>query len=189
MAHARRYFGIAVLSAAFVGCDGGKAMPTSPSAGMPPTAPAPSPPPTPDAPARGEISLISTSVPPGTILTVRECPPDEFGIIRLCTEDLRMTFAVLLDRDVTGALVQVVLANDSQGCAFALSAPATLIAGTRAEITASVVNLFLANDIEPIGSFTPCPLPASVTRMVVTLRTRTSYVLTQDFFHRYTLAR
>jgi hypothetical protein len=100
-----------------------------------------------------------------------------------------MTFAVLLDRDVTGALAQVVLADDSQGCAFALSAPTTLIAGTRAEITASVVSLFLADDIEPLGSFTPCALPASVSRMVVTLRTRTSFVLAQELFHRYTLVR
>ena len=181
MGYARRCFGIAMLSAAFVGCDAGEAIPTSPSA--PPTVAAPPPP----VPARGEISLISASVPPGATLTVRECQPDEFGIIRLCTEELRMTFAVLLDRDVTGALVQVVLASDSQGCAFALSAPATLIAGTQAEITASVVNLFVADDIEPIGSFTPCALPASVTRMVVTLRTRTSYFLSQEFSQRYTL--
>lgn len=149
--------------------------------GPPPIAPTP--------PVTGTITLSSIVPANGTTLTIFDCDPTlpagaigPLHEIGLCTDQLRMTFDLEVDRDITDAYLKVQLLDGSKLCAITSGGRAPLSAGTRTQRTTSPVVL---SDHPELQS--PCALPVTTTRIRVELQDGivNRQLLAQEFDYTY----
>ena len=131
--------------------------------------------------ALGRMEL-TTNRPDGGTLVVKFCPGEANPIP--CTEDLQMTFSVVLNRDIDRARVWTEFYSATgQLCAGASTAFVPMTAGTAVTVTAPSIYLSLQG-----GATSQCGLPAQTTRMVAHLLDWASHgdVLTEEFSKTYT---
>ena len=141
------------------------------------------------APAESAIAIASIAPADGSTLRVDACPEQEPQ--GLCTDDLRVTFSVLPERDLAQARISVTFyEGDLRGrqCATATSETLDLIAGRRASMTVSRVDLILGGDAA--ARTAACELPATTHVMRATLvQDPNQRSHSEDFGSVYTFAR
>ena len=123
-------------------CGGSPSSPTAPivpfAGPLPPSGPTP-------AVRNGEITLVAANPAPGGRVTLGSCPegfnrPNHAPTAQLfCSDDLRMTFDVVVDRDIPNAMLSLTFSDGYQDCAFATSPRLALTAGGRVSAAASSV--------------------------------------------------
>jgi hypothetical protein len=149
---------VVVLSA----CSGSdSAMPTAPSAPSSPSAPALPSPPT-SGPGSGTIFIRELSPAAGATLMVRsDCPAGH--VTRVCAEDWRGTFDVLVDRDMTNAVLTVYFYDGQTTCGYTAGTLDIVPAGKR--VSFSVYPIVVKD-----GWFAqPCRLPFTTHRIEAVL--------------------
>jgi hypothetical protein len=105
---------------------------------------------------------LTTNRPDGAMLVVNTCPSE--GDLFPCTDDLQMTFSVVLNRDIDRAIVSTQFyTTTGRLCAAANTQIASLSAGTPLALTASAVSVPLP------GTSPECGLPVQTTLMVAHL--------------------
>lgn len=170
---AARYVTLSAL-VALVGC--GPSLPTAPS-GPPPTPPPPVVPPPAPNPVVGEISVRSIVPGPGASFGVRDCTPpgngEDFKVV--CSDGPRMTFDVVINRDIPAAILTVGFYDGNRRCGMAYSDQTVVAAGTRFTLNTDSV------DLSEEGRPLICNLPATTTTLRVQLWSGGSMFLTQDF--------
>jgi hypothetical protein len=171
------------------GCDG----PSSLIAVAPsPIAPAPTSP----QPLGGEIRLVTVTHPAGRTLLLEECGPSWTGIrgTHLCNDEWRGTFEVLLDDDLTNAIVTVSFFDGDERCGLIYVPDHTFAAGRERLVSTSTAIYFT---YEPEGYDSPalvqrCEVPRTTTRLVVEVwgaAYRAAPLLRRDFVYGYTFVR
>lgn len=151
---------VAILSA----CSGSDyATPTAPSAPSSSTAPVPPSPPT-SGPGSGTIAVRELSPAPGAMLAVRsDCPAG--SVTRMCIDQWRGTFDVIVDREMTNAVLNVRFYDGQTICGYGTTGFDIVPAGTSVPFT---VNRIVLSD--EFGTFKqPCRLPATTNRIEVVL--------------------
>ena len=168
------------LSAILSAC--GSSTPTAPSRPTVVT-PAPAPSPAPPSAARGEITIREISPGSGATLTVRAC--DSGNITRICTDQWRGTFEVVMDGGMSNAVLTVSFYNGPTRCGYAADTRDVVTAGSRVLFSPSMI--YLSDDYGmPVP---PCPFPANTTRMVAELWSDSdNTTLRQEFANVYTFA-
>ena len=172
------------LGACSPGNQHGNWRPTAPSTLMP------NPPAPPPQMVNGEIAVGSLSPGPGAIVGVFDCDPTlplagsrPAHVIGFCTYELRMTFAVLVDRAIPDARLTVELRSGDRRCAFGMTG-ASLTAGNRTAMTA--VEFVFSDDPRILQ---PCEFPATTDRVIVELvGLSAGGLLRQEFPYAYTFA-
>lgn len=147
---------VAVLSA----CRGSDyATPTAPSPPSSPPVPVPPSAPT-SGPGSGTIAVGELSPAPGARLAVRSDCPAGSGT-QMCIEQWRGTFDVIVDREMTNAVLNVRFYDGHTICGYGTTGFYVLPAGTHVSFT--VTRIVLADEF---GTFTqPCRLPATTNRI------------------------
>ena len=180
--------GLLSLALATACGDGGPATPTAPSEPSSTTAVPPKPPPqgtaTPFA-AGGSITMVSSSPASGASLAVAEC---RFGsVTRRCADGWQGSFDVSLSRQMDWPVLTVAFFDGEVLCGYAADAQQRLPAGQTVTFRPTWISLS-----DEFGTFSsPCPLPATTTRIVVTLWSDADWTtpLTQEFAAHYTFIR
>jgi hypothetical protein len=151
------------------------------SLGCSPASPAPIPGgPPPPPPFLGEITVSEIVPGPGATLSVRDC-----GNSRLCADQFRTTFDVLMPTDVQDAWVIVTLGAGSAPCASAFIRT-TLTANTRASFSVSSI----AMDWDEEGHLL-CSLPVETSRLSFSIYRNgapANAVVSREMPYRLTLA-
>ncbi len=153
-----------ILMAVLNACSGSdRSTPLAPSAPVAPIAP-PTGGPGPRGPGAGTIAIRELSPAPGTTLAVQShCPAG--SVTRMCTDQWRGTFDVMVDREMTNAVLTVSFYNGQTICGYGASTLDIVSAGER--VSFSVGRIVLSDEF---GTFTrPCPLPATTNRIEVEL--------------------
>ena len=162
-----------LASGLLAGCGSSSPLTPSPVSQTPPAT-------TPSTP-QGRIEL-TTNRPDGATLLVKPCPGEANPIP--CTDDLQMTFSVVLNRDIDRARVWTEFySTTGRLCGGASTAFVSLTAGTPVTLTATSVSLSFLG-----GETSQCGLPVQTTRMVAHLWDWASPgdVLTHEFSKAYT---
>lgn len=155
---------LALALMAVLGACGGpdNTTPTAP----PPTPPPPVPPPGPPTggPGSGTITIRELSPGLGAKLAVQNpCPTG--SATRMCIDQWRGTFDVVIDREMTNAILNVRFFDGETLCGYGTTGMDTLPADTLVSLT---VNRIVLSDDS--GTFAqPCPLPAGTNRIEVIL--------------------
>jgi hypothetical protein len=141
------------------------------SSQMTPTAPsAPPPPPqslqptsTPPGPGSGTVTIREFSPNPGATLTVTDCP----GIpaTQRCAGQWRSTVDVLVDRDMTNAVLVMRFYEGDRLCGLSANTTDIVRAGIRETFILSSITLSSGDP----GLKSPCQLPTRTTRIEVEL--------------------
>jgi hypothetical protein len=156
-----------------------------------PSAPvAPIPPPTGGpgsrGPGTGTIAIRELSPAPGTTLAVQShCPAG--SVTRMCTDQWRGTFDVMVDREMTNAVLTVSFYNGQTICGYGASTLDIVSVGER--VSFSVSGIVLSDEFGTFAS--PCPLPATTNRIEAELWSDLSTwtnTLVQVFEHSYTFS-
>ena len=140
------------LTAILSACSG--STPTAPSSSTV-AATAPVPARVPPSAARGEITIGEISPGPGATLTVRAC--DMGNLTRICTDQWRGTFEVVLDRGMSDAVLTVTFYDGPTRCGYAADTRDTLTAGSPVSFSPSTIYLSDGYGM-PVP---PCQLPAT----------------------------
>ena len=164
--------------------DGGPAAPTA--LVQPPATLVAQPTPAPQSPTivpvRGTITMVSSNPPSGASLAVGEC---RFGsVTRICADRWSGIFNVSLDRDMTAPVLTVGFFDGDVLCGYAADVRQHLSAGQTATFAPTWIALS-----DEFGTFpSPCPLPATTTRMVAVLWSDADWntQLSQEFAGEYT---
>lgn len=171
--HARA---IALLALVLSAC-GGREL-----AGPSPPPPSPAPPPLPLPELYGDLTLRSISPEAGATVLARPCAQ---GSNRFCADQIELTIAVVVDRDLEG-----VVTVHFGGCGMASSQVFSIAPHTPAVISLSRVDL---SDDGPnhdgVGAALYCELPAVTQQMRVSLWQAgqpRNPLLTRDFARQYT---
>ena len=152
-------FLLAVLPA----CNGGGKTPTAPSA--PPSMPQISQSaPVPRGPGSGTIAIREFSPNPGATMTVSDCPGTP--TTRRCVEQWRSTVDVLVDRDMTNAVLVMMFYDGDRLCGLSANTADIVRAGVRETFTLSSISLSSGS---PVLTNAPCQLPTRTTRIEVAL--------------------
>ena len=157
----------AVLAVVSAGC-GSNSTPTAPSA--PPATSQPSPstpsPSTPESrgPGHGTITIREFSPSPGATLTVSDCAGG--AATRPCAEQWRSTVDVLVDRDMTYAVLVMTFYDGDRLCGLTADVRDVVRAGGRE--TFNLSSIYLSSG-SPTLANNPCQLPMRTTRMEVEL--------------------
>jgi hypothetical protein len=148
----------AVLSACSLSDTAAPSAPSSPLAPVPP-----SPPPA-SGPGTGTIAIRELSPAPGTKLAVQShCPAG--SVTRMCTDQWRGTFDVMVDREMTNAVLTVSFYDGQTICGYGANTLDIVPAGGR--VSFSVSRIYLSDEF---GTFAqPCPLSATTNRIEVEL--------------------
>lgn len=147
------------------------------SCGEPNTRPTPSPTPTPPA---SEITVSEITPASGATLLFTAC-----GSGRVCTDQLRTTFDILVQGSVPNAIVVVSLYRVGLPCASAYIVT-TLTSGNRASFSTSSMEVVHDEEGRPL-----CPLPAETTFVAFKVFFQNSpanAILSRELPYRYTLA-
>jgi hypothetical protein len=169
---------LVILSA----CNGsGPVTPTAPSPSQ--TAPSPAPPtPPPPSALSGDITIGSISPGSGATLAVHDCRAGSFT--RICTDEWRGTFDVVLDREMPYPVLTVTFYDGPTPCGYAAGTREVVTAGSR--VSFSMSPIYLSDEF---GTFVqPCRLPATTTRIVAELWSDAdgNGTLIQEFANTYT---
>jgi hypothetical protein len=152
-----RYLTLVALVAVF-GCgDGGPTSPSTPPSAQPIPTPVPVPLP-PPARGNGEIAIRSIEPASGASIKVQECVTN--GYRWFCADEPRMTFEVVVDRDIPDAALAVTFYVGVQRCGSAFAGSVPLMAGSRTVLRAS--SLDFSDEERPLA----CNLPATTTKLV-----------------------
>jgi hypothetical protein len=141
---------------------------STPLAPSPPVAPSPSPNPSPGpsprGPGTGTIAIRELSPAPGTELAVQShCAAG--SVTRMCTDQWRGTFDVMVDREMTNAVLTVGFYDGQTKCGYGAKTLEIVPAGER--VSFSVGRIVFSDEF---GTFAqPCPLPATTNRIEVEL--------------------
>lgn len=154
----------AVLAAASAGCDNNSSQ-TAPSA-PPVTSTSQSSPSTPvsSGPGHGTMTIREFDPSPGATLTVSDCAGG--ASTRPCAERWRSIVDVLVDRDMTNAVLVMRFYDGDRLCALTADVRDVVRAGTQETFNLSAVYLSSGS---PTLTNNPCPLPMRTTRMEVEL--------------------
>jgi hypothetical protein len=163
---------------ALAACSGRTIVPVAPSA-----LPAVSAPAAPAAPAggpgSGTIAIREVSPGAGAVLPVkRDCVTGR--TTRVCADAWRGTFDVLVDREMTNAVLTVSFYDGQTKCGYAANTMEVVPAGTRVSFT--IDRIYLSDEFGTFAS--PCRLPAMTSRIAVELWSDWSSwtnTLVQDF--------
>lgn len=166
--------------------------PTGPSHSAPPTesgggvSPLPS--------VNGEITVAAVLPESGAVVPVFNC--DSTALLGgnrtahfegICSNQLRMTFDVLIDQDTPDGYLSVMFVDRYTTCGQMFSPRISLTANSLTSITAGTV--MLSGHQGHPGLESPCPLPATTTRLIVSLLgSRGGVLITREFVHGYTFA-
>lgn len=108
------------------------------------------------------------------VCTAFTCFRGGFG--RVCTDELRMMFDVVVETDLSNAAWSVDFYDGALRCGFAVTQPTSLAAGARTSMSTSLV-VFANEEIPQV-----CPVPATTTRITVRLWDGPArHVLTREF--------
>ena len=152
-------FLLAVLPA----CSGGGITPFAPSAA--PSTPQTSPStPVQGGAGSGTITIREFSPSPGAIMTVSDCAGTP--ATRRCVEQWQSTVDVLVDRDMTNAVLVMTFYDGDRLCGLSANTADIVRAGVRETFTLSSINLSSGS---PVLTNAPCQLPARTTRIEVAL--------------------
>jgi hypothetical protein len=150
-----------------------------PSVPVPPGAPAP-----PRGPGTGTIAIRELSPAPGTTLAVLNCPAG--SVTRICTEQWRGIFDVLVDREMTNAVLTVSFYDGQRICGYGANTSDIVPAGERVSFTLSWI---LLSDDRTLRQ--PCQLPIRTNRIEAELWSDSSAwtnTLVQVFEQSYTFS-
>ena len=123
----------------------------------------------------------------GTTLAVQSgCPA--ISVMRICTDSWRGTFDVMVDREMTNAVLTVRFYDGQTRCGYGAGTLDIVPAGER--VSFSVARIFLSDEF---GTFlpAPCRLPATTNRIEVELWSDFSSwtnTLRQEFATAYTFS-
>lgn len=168
-------------------CAGPSGLVTSPTAIQSHSAPAP-----PDLPAiSGRITLTSATPPSGATVEVYDCDPSRslgrsrpHHVVGLCNQQIRITFDVVVDRDLPDAYVAVEFIGERGQCGVAWTTPTSVFAGRE---TSVAVEAIVFSDDPNVSVH--CVLPANTTRLIASLRAKTfgdRVLMAQEFAQAYT---
>ena len=117
----------------------------------------------PTVPGTGTIAIRELSPAPGTKLAVQSrCPVGT--ATRMCTDEWRGTFEVMVDRDMTNAVLTVSFYDGQTICGYGANTSDIVRAGERVSFTVSWI--FLSDDRRLKQ---PCQLPVTTNRIEVEL--------------------
>jgi hypothetical protein len=172
--------GVALAIAVAAACSDGR----SPVA--PPIAPSPLPAAPPAGPGQGTIAIGELSPAAGATLVVQsDCPAGR--VTGVCTDRWRGTFDVMVDREMTHAVLTVRFYDGQTKCGYGASTSDVVPAGKR--VSFNVVTVVLSDEF---GTFAPpCRLPATTNRIEVELWSDSSSwtnTLIQQFETAYTFS-
>lgn len=142
--------------------------PTTPTP-VPNAVPRPSSGPTPPGIRDGEITITAAMPAPGGQVTLGSCPqglngPQHSPTAQLfCSNDLRMTFDVVVDRDIPNAMLSLTFSDGRQDCAFAQSPRVALTAGSRATTSISSITFYGPDDDPSKPAELGCPTLPRIT--------------------------
>ena len=170
---------VAVLSAC---SESDTRMPIAPSAPVAPSAPsAPAPP---RGPGTGTIAIRELTPAAGTTLAVLDCPAG--SVTRICTEQWRGIFDVMVDREMTNAVLTVSFYDGQRICGYGADTSNLVPAGERVSFTVSWIVL---SDDRTLRQ--PCQLPTTTNRIEAELWSDSSTwtnTLVQVFEQSYTFS-
>ncbi len=194
-AYAKRARHLATTLAAIVtisACGGCSGSPTSPSApALPSITPVPTPSPSGQITAR--ITAVSIEPDSGTTMTVRDC--DLAGVAkptRVCAEQFRGLFEVVVDRYVRDPVLTVGLYDGSEFCGYSAWAADAIAPGETLSFSLSVILLSWEqwDQTGSRGIVQPCALPLTTTRMVAEVWSDgDGFSMKQEFANSYTFRR
>ena len=151
----------AVLAVVSAGCSS-NSTPTVPSAASATSPPSPSTPMR--GPGSGTIVIRELSPSPGATLTVSDCAGG--APTRPCAEQWRTTVDVLVDRDMTYAVLVMTFYDGDRLCGLTADVRDVVRAGSRE--TFNLSSIYLSSG-SPTLANNPCQLPMRTTRMEVEL--------------------
>lgn len=163
---------------AFPACGGS---PTGPSLPAPTTSLALPPAPPQPVNLTGKIIVRSITPESGSTVLVRDC--GSFTTARdrnrpahsmnICSNEPGVTVEVLVDQDISDAIVAVDFAFEKEVCGRARTQPLALKSGISTVVTTSRFSMFTTT---PYGEpeYVSCGLPTSTTQMIVSLRRASS---------------
>jgi hypothetical protein len=152
-----------ILLAVLPACSGAGGMtPTAPSA-PPPTAQTSQSRPVPRGPGSGTIEVREFSPSPGATLPVSDCAG---APTRPCAEPWRSTIDVVIDRDMTFAVLVMRFYDGDRLCGLTADVRDVVRAGSRETFTLSSIYLSSGS---PTLTNNRCQLPVRTTRMEVEL--------------------
>lgn len=168
-----------ILAAVLCACsESDRSTPLAPSV---PVAPSPSP----RGPGTGTIAIRELSPAPGTKLAVQSnCPAGT--ATRMCTDQWRGTFDVMVDREMTFPVLTVRFYDGQTMCGYGADTAETVPAGER---VAFRVDRIVLSDDRRLSQ--PCQLPATTNRIEVELWSDSSTwtnTLVQVFEQSYTFS-
>jgi hypothetical protein len=137
-------------------------------------------------PGTGTIAIRGLSPAPGTTLAVpSHCQAG--AVTRMCTDQWRGTFDVMVDREMTNAVLTVRFYDGQTKCGYGANTLDVVPAGDL--VSFSVTRIYLSDEF---GTFArPCPLPATTNRIEVELwsdLSTWSNTLVQVFEQSYTFS-
>jgi len=148
-----------VVALAFAAAGCGDSVARSPVAPSPTPLPAvPSPPPR--GPGSGTLTIREFSPNPGATLTVSDCTGSSSA--RPCAEQWRSTIDVLVDREMTYAVLVVTFYDGDRLCGLSADIRDVVRAGSQE--TFALSSIWLASGAPSLDT-NPCPLPFRTTRM------------------------
>ena len=150
-----------ILLAVLTACSGPSRMtPTAPSASSapPPVLPVPS------GTGSGTMTIRELSPSPGTTLTVSDCAGTPTA--RRCAEQWRSTVDVLVDRDMTNAVLVMTFYEGDRLCGLSANTADLVRAGIPETFALSSIHLSSGS---PSLTNNPCQLPTRTTRIKVEL--------------------
>jgi hypothetical protein len=156
-----------------------RSTPIAPSAPVAPSAPAP-----PRGPGNGTIAIRELSPAPGTTLAVLNCPTG--SVTRMCTEQWRGIFDIMVDREMTNAVLTVSFYDGQRICGYGADTSDLVPAGERVSFTLSWI---LLSDDRTLRQ--PCQLPIRTNRIEAELWSDSSAwtnTLVQVFEQSYTFS-
>jgi hypothetical protein len=117
-----------------------------------------------------DFSLLSMSRQPGSTIRLRDCGVERGNAEgrEFCTDELQLTFAVTVDRDMDSVALRISFVVDGRRCAVAVSHPTPLNAHAAAELRLTVVDYQMRVDSAP-GDLGCDPPPTTTTTMVAEL--------------------
>jgi hypothetical protein len=125
----------------------------------------------------GNIIVRSVTPASGSTVRVRDCgafPTARDGnraahSMYICSDEPGVTVEVLVDQDISDAIVTVDFANETGACGRATTRPLTLTGGSRTVVTTSRFNMYTTTPYME-KEYITCALPTVTTQAVVGLR-------------------